>query len=313
MLKAMVIVFLLAIIFVSSLYIFIVHPPETDGQVMLSIEPGQGAGSVARELKREGLVQSSFVTQELIVLLGGSKNIKAGMYLFNEPMDIFQVASRIARGDLGYTFIRITVPEGANSSKIAEIISSKFPNVDASSTEESARLQEGYLFPETYFFAPFVDSPIILKKMRETFDEKTKEYQAAATSSGRRFEDVVKVASLLEKEVQTPVDKKMVADIIWRRLKKDMPLQIDSTLGYVLDKTSAKLTSTDLTTDNSYNSYTRKGLPPTPISNPGLVSIAAALEPTPNPYFFYLSDKDGITHFAKTYEEHLKNKRKYIQ
>jgi UPF0755 protein len=121
------------------------------------------------------------------------------------------------------------------------------------------------------------------------------------------------MASILEAEVQTDADRAMVADLLWRRLEMGMALQVDCTLGYVLHKTSAELTLADLKADNPYNTYVYRGLPPTPISNPGAKSIEAALRPMANEHLFYLSDKDGITHFAETYEEHLANKKKYLR
>jgi UPF0755 protein len=176
-----------------------------------------------------------------------------------------------------------------------------------------AKPKEGYLFPETYFFAPMATADIILSRMSDTFKAKIKPYEEEIKASVRSSEDIVKMASILEAEVQTDADRKMVADLLWRRLDAGMALQVDSSIGYILSKTSAQLTVADLRTDNPYNTYVYKGLPPTPISNPGIESIEAALRPTHNDYLFYLSDKNGITHFAKTYAEHLANKKKYIK
>jgi UPF0755 protein len=116
----------------------------------------------------------------------------------------------------------------------------------------------------------------------------------------------------LEKEVRTKVDMAMVADLFLRRMKIGMPLQADSTLTYVTGKTSAELTMNDLRATDPYNSYKNLGLPPTPISNPGINAIRGAIKPEPNNYIFFLSDIDGTTHFSETYDEHLRLKKKYL-
>ena len=306
-------VFLLCVLVLSLMYFFVVRAPEFTSTVIVTIEPGQSTGSVTKELKSLGLIRSSSFAETLVVLFGGSRSIHAGMYEFKEPQNIFGVVTRIIRGDLGYVPVRLTIPEGFDSKQIANAIKEKFPNIDSTSTRTLLSAKEGYLFPDTYFFAPFTSADKIEEKLADTFTEKIKSLDSNIKASGRSLDDVIKLASILEEEVRTKEDMRMVADIMLRRMKINMPLQVDCTLKYVLHKTSAELTSADLKKDGPYNTYTRRGLPATPISNPGLVSIDAALHPLANPYLFYLSDKDGITHFAKTYEEHLQNKKKYIK
>jgi UPF0755 protein len=306
-------IFLFLIIACICVYNFVIKAPNFTPPVIVTIEPWQSTGSVTKELKDKNIIRSSSFAETLVVLFGGSRKIHAGIYEFKEPQNIFSVVSRIVSGELGYIPVKFTVPEGTDTMKLAELIKQKFPNIDIEETKRSLVGKEGYLFPDTYFFAPFTDSMKIEEKMRKTFDEKIKPLNEKINQSGRSLDDVIKLASILEEEVQTKEDMGKVADIMLRRMRMGMPLQVDCTLKYVLHKTSAELTVTDLKTDGPYNTYTRKGLPETPISNPGLMSIEAALNPIPNPYLFYLSDKDGITHFAKTYEEHLKNKRKYLK
>ena len=302
------------------LYMFIVRPPsETVYPVQITIESGQGAQSIARELYNAGIVRSESVAQHLIVTYGGERRIQAGLYIFSKPITIFSAAGKIVKGDYGYIPVKITIPEGTNSKKIAAIVNSKFPDIATSTFETLAHEKEGHLFPETYFFYPKATSTEILARMEMQFDKIINqpslqaEIQRASSTLGMSLEQILTVASILEEEVQTTVDRKIVADLIYRRMKLGMPLQVDATLAYVNGKTSAELTLKDLRSDNPYNTYTNKGLPPTPISNPGLDAIEAALNPTPNDYLFYLSDKDGITHFSKTHEEHVKLKAKYLK
>lgn len=303
-----------------ALYMSIVRPPSsTVYPVQITVESGQGAQSIARELSRAGVVTSESIAQHLIVSEGGERKIQAGLYIFSKPMNVFAVARKIVKGDYGYVPVKITIPEGSNSRKIAEIVNLKFPDIATSTFESFAIKKEGYLFPETYFFYPKATSTEILARIELQFNKTISnptlvtEIERASSTLGLSLDQILTVASILEEEVQTTEDRKIVADLIYRRMKLGMPLQVDATLAYVTGKTSAELTLKDLRSDNPYNTYTNKGLPPTPISNPGLDAIEAALNPTPNEYLFYLSDKDGITHFSKTHEEHVKLKAKYLR
>lgn len=287
-------------------------PSGTIFPVKMTIESGQGAQSIANELFESGLVRQPKFTQNLLVS-SGEKSIPAGIYIFKTPLTVFGISKRITSGDFGYIPVKLTVPEGTSSKKLASLINAKFPHIATSTFETLAREKEGYLFPETYFFYPEVTAPEIIARMTVIFDRMMDPLAPQMDASGKSLHEILTIASILEGEVQTKEDKALVADLIERRIKIGMPLQVDTTLVYAIGKGSAELTLKDLRSDNPYNTYTRKGLPPTPISNPGLESIEAVLNPTPNEYLFYLSDKDGITHFSKNHEEHVKLKQKYLK
>ncbi len=172
---------------------------------------------------------------------------------------------------------------------------------------------EGYLFPDTY--RVFVDATVddIIVKMLDNFGKKTAKLRGKVNEQGKNFRDVVILASILEKEVKGEEDMKIAADIFWRRLKVGMLLQADSTLNYFTGGDNPSLTAKELEIDSPYNSYKYKGLPPTPISNPGLRALTAAVYPTPNDYWYFLTDRQGKAYFAKTLAEHNANKRKYLQ
>lgn len=298
-------------------HFFLAAPSHVDQPATLVVDSGQGVRSITNELKSLGVVRSAKVAQTLIVLLGGERRINAGMYVFESPQNVLTVVSRILRGNYGYTPVKLTVPEGTSSSKLAALVSEKFPHIDRASFEAMAKAKEGFLFPETYFFAPITTPELIIEHMEKTFDNKLAEHRekilAFAATKGMSFEDMIIVASILEGEVQTAKDRRMVADLLYRRLAQGMLLQVDTTLVYVTGRGSSELTVDDLKSNSPYNTYVNKGLPPTPISNPGLDTILAAIEPEANPYLFYLSDKDGITHFARTHDEHVKLKAKYLR
>ena len=130
--------------------------------------------------------------------------------------------------------------------------------------------------------------------------------QTESTSS------VIVMASILEREATSSIDRRIIAGILWKRLDGNMPLQVDSTLVYALNKDGDKLTSADLTASSTYNTYKNLGLPPTPIGNPGLSAIEDALNPTATDYWYYISDSKGNIHYAKTYDEQLANEEKYL-
>jgi UPF0755 protein len=304
----------LGLITLVCVYLFIIRAPfGTVYPVKITIENGQGVQSIANELYENGIVQSRKLTQNLIVSSGGEKKIPAGMYIFEQPLSMFGVAQKITSGDFDYVPVKITIPEGTNSKRLASIVNSKFPHIATSTFQDLAREKEGYLFPETYFFNPEATPEEIIERMSYIFEAKISSLQEQIQQSGKSLQEILILASILEGEVQTTEDRGMVADLLNRRIKIGMPLQVDTTLGYILGKTSAELTLKDLQIDSPYNTYANKGLPPAPISNPGLNSIEAVLHPIPNQYIFYLSDKDGITRFSKTHDEHVRLKQKYLR
>jgi len=173
--------------------------------------------------------------------------------------------------------LKITIPEGYTLNDIAEKFR-VFENFNKDNFLKIAR--EGYLFPDTYFFTGRETERGVIKIMENNFQKK----------SGQPKKEVLIMASLLEKELITIEDKKIAAGILWKRLEEGMPLQVDA----------------------EPDTYIYKELPPEPICNPGLQSIGAALNPVDSLYWYYLSDKNGITHFAKTFEEHKRNITKYL-
>jgi UPF0755 protein len=285
--------------------------------LMLEITSGDSLKTITMEIKKAGVVRSADLLRLMISIDGGQNHIKAGVYEFDKPANIFNVAYRLSHQDYGYTPVKLTFPEGINSKGILNIIDSKLPDLKNSPTYEMDKSvlfsKEGYLFPDTYFFPPNADIKTIVNRMDAEFKVKIKKYDGAILASGHTNAEIITMASILEEEVKTAEDKKMVADLLWRRIKNGMMLQVDSTLGYINGKKSADLTMEDLATDSLYNTYKNKGLPPGPISNPGIDAIEAAISPTSNDYVFFLTGDDGKTYFSKTYAEHLKFKRLYIR
>lgn len=173
---------------------------------------------------------------------------------------------------------------------------------------------EGYLFPETYRVYADATVPEVLRKIFSTMAARiTPDFTEDLRRQGKSFFDVLTVASILEREASTPEDKKMVADILWRRLKKGMPLQLDSTVSYIFATTGTVFTTAaERQSSSPWNTYQHKGLPLGPIANPDIPTLTAALDSTPNTYWYFLVGKDGEMRYAATYDEHLANIAKYL-
>jgi len=274
------------------------------------------AGSTLKEtadiLEKKNVITSAFWFNIIVTFSQGQDSIKAGEYLFEEPLSLRNVIRRVTQADFGFPAIKLTVPEGLSSSEISFLVASKFKTVDIPTFKTLAAQEEGFLFPETYSFPENVNAEAIIAKMRSTFIEKTESLETEIKEFGRSMNDTVTMASILEEEGKTTESRQMIADILWRRLEIGMPLQVDATFLYINGKNTYELTTEDLKIDSPYNTYRYKGLPPTPISNPGLDSITASIRPIKNSYLYYLSEKDGTMHYAKTYAEHLRNKERYI-
>lgn len=173
------------------------------------------------------------------------------------------------------------------------------------------RSLEGYLFPDTYRVWKDQLPEGLIRKQLDQFAQRYGDATIDQTSAPlKTLDDVVILASIVEKEVREPATRKMVAGIFLRRLKEGMRLQSDATLSYVLGSKRARATGTDLATDSPYNTYQHAGLPPGPVSNPGATAIDAVLHPTPSRYRYFLTDTEGNIYYAETLEEHNANKRK---
>ncbi len=283
-----------------------------DGKIIY-VKKGASLREVATEFKVGGIISSRNLLMMTIITLGGENKVVAGPYFFSGGEGVLPLALRLMSGNFEIKPLKITFPEGFTVKAIGDRLKERIPVFDESNFLALAKPKEGYLFPETYFFLPDVTATDTLEAFSNVFDQKISSLKNQILSSGHSLNEIITMASILEEEVRGSEDKKIVAGILWKRIKMRMPLQVDSTLAYEIGKTSGQLTLTDLQTDSPYNTYTRKGLPPTPISNPGLDSITAAVEPMTTPYLYFLTDSQGVVHYAKTFEEHKANKARYLR
>lgn len=186
--------------------------------------------------------------------------------------------------------VRITFVEGSDAHQMSSKVAQSLPGITAAEFYTLASQHEGYLFPDTYLFPPYATSSEVIGVLLRTFDNKLRPLIPAIAQSRHTIADVVIMASILEREAQTTADRKIIAGILWRRLAIGMPLQVDA----------------------APETYEHKGLPPRPICNPGLNAIEAVLKPTPTNYLYYLTGKDGLMHYAVTFESHKANRAKYL-
>ena len=297
----------------TYLYVYAVQPPDSFpvGQ-LVSVPSGESLKDVAGTLQEDGVIRSSLMFRALVTIMGNERNVHAGDYIFKEPLDVFSIARALAIGAYGLEPLRIRIPEGATTKEMAAIFSSQFQRFNSDNFLLQARPQEGYLFPDTYFFLPNATESTLIQAMRQNFDVKIATIQPQIASSTHSLSDIVIMASIVEREARNTKDRRMIAGVLWNRLAKNIPLQVDVTFLYTIGKGTFQLTMKDLTTDSPYNTYVNKGLPPGPIGSPSLDSLEAAVNPTKNDYLFYLADNRGVTHYCKTYSCQLANKAKYF-
>jgi UPF0755 protein len=280
---------------------------------LLPVEKGATITEVGEYLKQKEAITSPLAFTLLVRLFNPKGGVLSGSYYFNKPLNLISLSHRFAKGTFGLTPLTFTVPEGSTVAQTADIAARTFPNFDRAAFIALARSKEGYLFPDTYHLLPTISPAELLEVMTSNFNKRIMSIQLEIQAYGHSVDEVVKVASYLEEEARRMETRRMIAGILWKRLELGMPLQIDSSFQYVNGKNTFQLTTGDLLVDSPYNTYTHVGLTPTPLSSPGLDAIRAAITPTQSLYLFFLSDRNGVMHYAVTHEEHVKNKERYLR
>jgi len=295
------------------------YGPETATYV--TIAPGSSATRIGRQLESTGVVRSRYAFD--LVRWYRYRTLQAGTYRFDHPASVSQVYSRIARGDV-YT-IALTVPEGSNIFDIAARVESvglgtrqQFLGAAMNRTDlvadfdPGAKSLEGYLFPDTYRFSPTVTAGQMVGAMVKRF-----RIAAAQVGLSQDVKQVVTIASLVERETAVDAERPLVASVFENRLAKNMPLNTDPAVIYGLELAGlwrGTIFASDLTRNTPYNTYLHAGLPPGPISNPGIPSLRAAIDPPKTNYLYFVAaglDAQGHSLFAATLDEHNRNVANY--
>jgi len=279
------------------------------------ITRGESVTQIAKNLEKEGLIRNRIIFYLVVKQLHIDNQIQAGDFRLSPSMNTYEIAQTLTKGTLD---VWITVVEGLRREEIAQIFGREL-NIPESEFLKYAK--EGYLFPDTYLIPKEASTSAVIAILNRNFNKKYGEkLKSLARKKGLTDEEIITLASLIEREAKFAEDRPLVAGVILNRLKTGMKLDIDATvqytLGYQPDLKSwwkKDLVKEDLETDSPYNTYKNPGLPPTPICNPGLAAIKAVVEAPETNYLYYVSDKSGKMHFAKTLEEHNENIRRYLR
>jgi len=327
-----IIIFIFALCLVAGFYLFINAPSSIIISQPFSIAKGESVASISSRLKQENFIYSDLLFRFYLKMVNKAQDIKAGYYLLPARTSMKNIVQLITDNHISING-NFLIKEGETLKEIENNLHQK-GILDSSQKLADSKLNdfvfsypvlfrgaslnnslEGYFFPDSYHLPQGLKEKEIIDAFLNNFSQKLTQQELLNINNSHNFYENIIIASLLEKEVLTEIDKRMVADILWRRIEAGMPLQVDATICYAQNQSfiDCQLTLEAFKIDSPYNTYLYKGLPPTPICNPGLESIKAALNPLPNQSWYYLSDrKTGKTIYSQTFEEHKAAKAKYL-
>jgi UPF0755 protein len=280
------------------------------------VEKGQGTREIALNLEEEGLIPLAPMFRLYVSTSGTAGKLQAGPYYLSSSMNVVEIAEILAEGKTAKE--KITIIEGWTLRDIA----SYFEEKSISSKEEAfavlgspldAGSKEGFIFPDTYLVDYGASLEDIVLQAENNFEEKVNPYLGTIEEKGLSLKEVITMASVIEKEVRTEEDKELVSGIFWKRIKYGVPLQSCASIAYIKGVSQWRYSYEDTRVESLYNTYLHLGLPPGPISNPGLGSIEAAINPKDSPYWYYLSTPEGETIYSRTLEDHNAAAAKYLR
>ncbi len=275
---------------------------------------------IISKLNKEGFIKSEWAFNFALNWKGFQKNIEPGGYKLSKSMDAWKMSEIFMSGP----YMKwVTIPEGLRKEEIADILAKelgwdndKKNNWITKDTISPPEYFEGVYFPDTYLIPLAESGADVAKRLQNKFQEKFASYSKEALKQNIKWNTVIKLASIIQREAGSKDDMPLISGILWNRLDKKMPLQVDCTIQYARGDTGngwwAPINAEDKKINSPYNTYIKKGLPPIPISNPGIEAIDAVINPTKTECLFYLHDEDGQIHCSKTYEEHKQNIEKYL-
>jgi len=324
--RFLIVLGLLFLFLASFLYWFLFIPPSTASlSKVILVKKGMSLRKVSEVLQQEGIVRHRYLFVWLTRILGKKAEIKAGEYELHTRMVPHEVLGILVKGQVKRHLV--TIPEGFTLGQVAQLLNDlqivgkedflqkAFSPVFIASLgipQLNGPHLEGYLFPDTYHFVRGMDSEEVIRMMVHQFKKVFgPDLASRASPLGISERDAVIIASIIEKETSLPEEKPLVSAVFHNRLKRRIPLQSDPTVIYGIKNFDGNLTRQHLLTPTPYNTYLMAGLPPTPICNPGKVSLVAALSPAAVPYFYFVSRNDGTHYFSTDIEEHNRAVSKY--
>ncbi len=331
--SALLLIFVIIISVGLGFYGFTQFQPMSDTpapKVNFVVSKGEGASQLASQLQTANLIKSSLAFRILVWKNQLANRIQAGTYQLAPSMTIQQIGLELTTTP---SDVRVTIKEGLRREELADFLANQeLPAFDKPEFLTLTKDKEGTLFPDTYQFSRQATAQTIANKLTGTFEAKvTTGLADQIAASGHSLAEITTMASIIQREARgpqitstagnpDPVEMKMIAGILWKRVEVGIPLGIDATLQYLAGYNSAQQTwwpTTGLValkeSTSHYNTYKYAGLPPGPICNPGIYALAAATQPTASPYYFYLHDSQGRVHYAKTLEEQTKNIQTYLR
>ena len=304
-------VFFITILFITAIYFPL--DENSTAQKIVNIPSDTNAKEIVDVLEKNAIIRKNNYTFRILTkLLKLEGQLKYGEYMLSPSMNMLQILDKLVKGEV-ITY-KITIPEGFTSAQIAALLDKKEvaeKEAFLKLVKNSEKNSEGYLFPDTYEVPKKYGAEKMVKIMVSNFNQiaiKNK-FTDRAEEIGFSLDEIIILASIIEKEAKFNDEKNKVSSVFYNRLKIGMRLQSCATIQYILGEPKERLDENDLKIDSPYNTYLYKGLPPGPICNPGLDSIIAALEPEEGDYLFFVLGEDGRHIFSRTYQEHLMNKK----
>lgn len=313
-------------------YVFEVYVPNlgtTTKSLNYVVESGKGTKEIANELEKQGIIKSGLFFRLYALISYQYSKLQAGKYDLSSDMSISEIVNKLGSGDI--SIHKITLLEGWTLKDMSEYLQqNNFYNskdfIESAKKDWSQEFSflkdkpkkmnlEGYIFPDTYIVHPDDSVDTLIEKSLSNLDKKiTSELRQEISKQKKTLFQIITMASIIEKEANNTEDKKIISGLLWKRIKNDIPLQVDSSVNFVTGKSDSKVAIKDTKIDSPYNTYKYIGLPLGPISNPGMDSILAAIYPTDSPYWYYLAaDGTGETIFSKNLEEHQAAINKYFR
>ncbi len=327
--KKIFLIIILIILAVVAWCGYVIYVPNNFTTIAINVESGANVKKIAQALKAKGIIKSESAFIWYSRLTGADSKLVIGIHQLESGASSKQIIKQLET-KIAYQEKSITIIEGWKLSDIAAYLetSGVVSSADflAAAKIDNWRDQydfladrkitslEGFIFPDTYRIYDDATAKDVIKKTLDNFNNKlTSQLLSDIDKSGHSLLQIVTMASIIEREALYDEDRAMIADIFWKRIEAGIGLQSDATVNYVTGKKTSRPSYADLQVDSPYNTYKYRGLTPGPISNPGMASIKAAIYPTDNPYYYFLTDDTGRAHFGKTYADHQANIVKYLK
>ncbi len=333
--KSLLSLFLILIVAVVGGYLYynsLLSPIDEVGEDrIVEIPKGYSVKRIASLLEEEGIIKKGFAFEIAVRLKDAQGSLQSGKYVLNSSMGTMEIIEKISIGEVLDDSIRVTIPEGFELSMIAARLEELGITSKEDFIEEARNIDkydypflrdipagrenplEGYLFPDTYYFSPDVTNEEIIQAMLERFDEVFKEeYYDRADELGMTIDEIVILASVVEREARVESDRPIISGVFHNRLDQGWKLESCATIQYILGERKPRLLYSDLEIESPYNTYMYSGLPVGPIASFGEASLKATLYPEETDYMFFVAKDDGSHVFSRTLEEHNAAKKRVL-